>query len=276
MSSFDLISDLHLDFWIRPSWNPLFSSQEMHRLLTAIVPAVPSDVLVIAGDLGHLNRQNTIFVRKLAQVYRHVVIVLGNHDYYLQTAAQRSKYMYRSERRAAELRASLGRIPNVSVLDGDCVTVDGVTYGGCMMWYDFQYTIQILNGHYARIYEYWKHHSNDARFILGPDGWLDELVRGEKRKLSRVVERADVIVTHVAPDWSRVPEGKELEQTSGFYYFDGKPYMVQAAGKLWCYGHVHRRDDYVKNGCRFVNGALGYPAELRGAARAAVRVELGK
>jgi predicted phosphodiesterase len=277
MPSFDLISDLHLDFWVQPSWNPLFSSQRLHRLVNAIVPAAPSDVLVIAGDLGHVNKQNARFVRKLAQVYRHIIVVLGNHDLYVRTPSQRSAYRMRSGLRLAEMKKLLSRIPNVKLLDGDCFEADGVTYGGCSMWYDFQYGIQILNRHYGQLYNDWKRDSNDARFVLGTeDGWLGELVREEKRKLHRVVARADVIVTHVAPDWSFVPEGKELEPATSFYYFDGKPYFAAAQGKVWCYGHVHRRNDYERYGCRFVNGALGYPWELRGAAKPAVRVVFGE
>lgn len=275
MASFDLISDLHLDFWVKPSWNPLLAANQLHGMLKAVVPDAPSDVLVIAGDLGHMNRQNAAFVRRLAQVYKYVVLVAGNHDYYLQTAAQRRKYRMRSEQRVDELRKLLKPIPNAKLLDGDTVRVDGVTFGGCSMWYDFQYGIQILNGHYANLHDYWRKHSNDARFVLGPAGWLEEAVREEKRKLQRVVEQADVIVTHVAPDWSHVPEGRELDQSTSFYYFDGKPFMAKARGKLWCYGHVHRRSDYAAHGCRFVNGSLGYPAERHGVPRAAVRVELG-
>jgi DNA repair exonuclease SbcCD nuclease subunit len=275
MASFDLISDLHLDFWVKITWNPLLAASRLHGMLKAVVPEAPSDVLVIAGDLGHENRQNASFVRRLAQVYKYVVLVAGNHDYYVQTAAQRRKYRMRSARRVDELRKLLSPIPNVKLLDGDWVKLDGVTYGGCSMWYDFQYGIQILNGHYASLYEHWRKHSNDARFVLGPAGWLEEAVREEKRKLRRVVGHADVIVTHAAPDWSRVPEGRELDKSTSFYYFDGKPYMPELQGKLWCYGHVHKRDDYTACGCRFVNGSLGYPAELHGVPRAAVRVELG-
>ncbi|MFC0215654.1 metallophosphoesterase [Paenibacillus chartarius] len=275
MPSFDLISDLHVDFWVRPSWNPIFSAQQLHRLLKAVVPDIPSQVLVVAGDVGHINKQNVTLLRKLAEVYRHVLVVAGNHDYYLQTPAERHKYKYRSALRVDELRRMLQRIPNVHFLDGSCVKVDGVTYGGCTMWYDFQYGIQILGGHYARIYDHWKQHSNDSRFIAGPAGWLEELIREEKRKLGRIVERADVIVTHVAPDWSRVPEGRELERSTSYYYFDAEPYRKHAEGKLWCYGHVHRRDDYVRHGCRFVNGSLGYPHELHGAPLPAVQIRFG-
>ncbi|KIL41417.1 hypothetical protein SD70_07155 [Gordoniibacillus kamchatkensis] len=277
MPSFDLISDLHLDFWIRPTWNPFSSAHKLQRMLAAIVPAAPSDVLVIAGDLGHDNKQNARFVRRLAEVYSHIVVVLGNHDYYVQTAAQRSAYRLRSELRVAEMKKLLERIPNVSLLDGDCVKVDGVTYGGCSMWYDFQYGIQVLNRHYRQLYEHWMRRSNDARFVLGSaPGWLEELVREQKRKLRSVVGQADVIVTHVAPDWSVVPEGRELEPETSCYFFDGKPYYADAAGKVWCYGHVHRRSDYARHGCRFVNGALGYPAEANGAVKPAMRIVFGE
>ncbi len=129
------------------------------------------------------------------------------------------------------------------------------------MWYDFQYGIQKLNSDKDSIYECWKSFSNDSRLIEGLPRLVEVMFQEEKEKLNKVLESSNVIVTHISPDWSTVPLNKKDNLSNSFYYFDGSDYYSKLKGKIWCFGHVHRRMDYIKDGCRFINASLGYPDE---------------
>src|SRR5207249_4048047 len=122
----------------------------------------------------------------------------------------------------------------------------GVRYGGCGMWYDFQYGIQILNSTYAKIFDYWLSVANDAAFTRGLPRQTRDMFYEEKRKLARILPESDVIISHFSPDWSHAPEERKLDISTSFYYFDGLPYFHSIAKKIWCFGHIHIRMDYVK------------------------------
>jgi predicted phosphodiesterase len=274
MSSFDLISDIHLDFWVTPTWNKFKEKKNLDEFVRQIVPERPSPVLAIAGDIGHFNKQNYRLLKALKMHYKYILLVAGNHDYYLQSKSIRYKYAYNSINRLSEMKKLIKDLPNVVYLDGDVVAIDGVHYGGCGMWYDFQYGIQVLNSNYPKIYEHWRAVSSDALCTRGKPRETKDMFYEEKRKLARILPHSDVIITHFSPDWSVAPVDRKLSVSTSFYYFDGTPYFPLISKKIWCFGHMHRRIDYTKHGCRFINAALGYPKENDGQPKRAVQVSI--
>jgi DNA repair exonuclease SbcCD nuclease subunit len=276
MSSFDLISDIHLDFWVPSSWNILTRKKTLDDFIQKILPDRPSAILAIAGDIGHFNKQNYTLLKALKMHYKYILLVAGNHDYYLQSKSIRYKYAYNSLNRLIEMKKLIRDLPNVFYLDGDVVTIDGIHYGGCGMWYDFQYGIQVLNSNYPRIYEHWRVVSNDAILTRGKPRLTKDMFYEEKRKLARILPHSDVIITHFSPDWSQAPEDRKLNMSTSFYYFDGAPFFPLISKKIWCFGHIHRRMDYDKYGCRFVNAALGYPTENNRQPKRAVQVKISQ
>ncbi|WP_366289896.1 hypothetical protein [Paenibacillus sp. AN1007] len=191
---FDLISDIHLDFWVEYSSNLRKHNQKVDKFIDLILPNEPSEVLVIAGDLGHYNKQNLIFLEKLK-------------------------------------------------------------------WYDFQYGINQLDLDMDKIYDHWKSISNDSVLIEGLPRLVETMYAEELTKLKNVLHRSDVIVTHISPDWSKVPLSDINDISNSFYYFNGRELLSKLNKKVWCSGHVHRREDYIIEGCRLVNASLGYPDE---------------
>src|SRR5689334_17321488 len=88
MNHFDLISDLHLDFWLKRTARGTKEQQREHQkeidaFVSSLLPRTVSEVLVIAGDLGHSNEMNFEVLQSLKHVYPYIVLVAGNHDYYL-------------------------------------------------------------------------------------------------------------------------------------------------------------------------------------------------
>ena len=80
--------DPHFDFWFRP-----LVEREFYRLYGRIFSG-DADVIVIAGDLGHYNHQSLKAMKLIRKRYcKHLVCVLGNHDYYLSKKEHFQKFM---------------------------------------------------------------------------------------------------------------------------------------------------------------------------------------
>ncbi|MEW9698684.1 metallophosphoesterase [Paenibacillus sp. SI8] len=261
MAQFDLISDIHLDFWVKQTGSLWSLQRKIKKFIGKILPETGSNTLLIAGDLGHSNKMNYIFLKQLKEHYANILIVMGNHDYYLDKAALMDGSIRDSMDRMKEMKQLARQLPGVTYLDGDIIVLDGVIYGGCGMWYDLQYGIQVLRSSQDHLFKHWMKVSNDYSRIRGKPRLTLDMFRKEKAKLDKIISASQVILTHVSPDWSRVPEGRELDLATSFYYFDGSSYTSQLANKIWCFGHLHERMDYVEHKCRFINASLGYPKE---------------
>ena len=262
---FDAISDIHLDFYISPHKSEQKMVTLLNNFIQEILPANPQEVLVIAGDLGHYNYQNYRFLLELRNYYQHIILVAGNHDFYLVTGKVRSRYQMDSRKRLQNMKDLAVSIPNVHYLDGDTIEINHVVYGGTSMWYDFEYSIQNFGMDKETMYEIWQATMNDGIYIkrLGSFYLLDYYME-QKEKLGSILGKSDVIVTHVGPDWSQVEPQHEPDHIHSFYYFDGACYFPYIENKVWVYGHHHTRVDYINHGCRFINAALGYPEESKG------------
>lgn len=261
MKSFDVISDVHLDFYVREYWDwdkniTPSAAMIIQAFAEEITPDSPSPVLVIAGDLGHKNSHSQMLLTCLAEKYEHVLFTYGNHDLYLFPDEKEHVYHKRSAERWQELKEMASEIPGVIALDGNKVTIDGVTFGGSGLWYDYMYGLK-LGYSWKKLDAYWLSNFNDSNYITECPK-----VEEEKRKLNSIFDDCDVVVTHVSPDDSRVNPRYQLNPLTAFYYFDGAEFLSRAKGKIWCYGHVHYRQTYMNHGCLFVNNALGYPGEL--------------
>lgn len=243
------------------SSNHIKQNQNLDKFVKKILPEEPSSILVIAGDLGHYNKQNYMLLEKLKAHYRYVLLVAGNHDYYLITKSIKNNYKHNSIRRLQEMKKMAEQLTGVSFLDGNPIDIEGTTFGGTGMWYDFQYGVQKLNLEMDRVYDCWKSISNDSVLIEGLPRLVEIMFKKELTKLKKILDISDVIITHISPDWSAAPLNKINDIINSFYYFNGRELLSILNGKIWCFGHIHKRMDYINEGCRLINASLGYPDE---------------
>ncbi|WCN39507.1 metallophosphoesterase [Aneurinibacillus uraniidurans] len=255
---FDLASDLHVDFWVKFDSNPIKMKQKTDGFIDSIIHPDHSMILVIAGDMGHYNRQNELMLNSFKRYYEYILIVRGNHDLYLVSGQQEKKYGRNSSKRWNEMKEIAGQIEGVYILEGDVITLKGITFGGTGMWYDFSYGMLGHDKTEEELVRLWKKEMNDAGLIRGLPDFIEE-----SAKLSNIINDSEVIITHVGGDWSMLSPNSKYVQglTPSFYFFDGSKWMDQLQGKVWCFGHIHDHFDYIKNGCRFVNNAIGYPRD---------------
>lgn len=250
---FDFISDLHLDFQRRPPTVPY--------ALENLIPSDHSKVLVIAGDLGHCNDQNIGFLHMMRKHYDHVILVYGNHDLYV-LGNDLKKFGKNSQARIRDMIDRARAIDGVHYLDGDIVEVDGMKIGGCGMWYDGKYATNVHNVPEQLLRIMWLQTMKDSVYIYGmPE--MQEMFESECIKLERIIDSADIIVSHIGPDWSHIPPRFQGPGT-GFFYFDGAEFLKRCDGKVWIYGHTHDPHSFMSSGCQMICNPLGYPYEKTG------------
>jgi len=96
----DVLSDLHLDFYFKPQLTTNANANIVsffRPILTDNDTREIGDVLIIAGDIGHYNEQNIEVLKTIQkEFYKHVICVLGNHDYYLVNSE--AKYTFENDK----------------------------------------------------------------------------------------------------------------------------------------------------------------------------------
>jgi len=133
---------------------------EFHRdggrqLIGHVLPK--ADIAVVAGDLA-VGRELRAALKLLADKYRQVVYVAGNHDYYHSGLEEIDGI-----RRTLELN-------NVHWLENEAVEIEGARFVGCTLWFGWHredLEMQISDFQVIRGLRQWVHPRN-AVFISRP------------------------------------------------------------------------------------------------------------
>jgi len=248
---------LHLDFYRIPNRN---AHNRIHKLKCIFddVLEVSEDVpvLIVAGDIGHYNKENLEILEDLATLYNYkkVFAVLGNHDYYhskRQTTAWRvQNYMEYNDVNGV-----------VHLLFGDIIEYEGIRFGGTPGWYySKDYLPEWSNEGRLRL---WKNRMNDAHYIDGLTNPDDKFV-DEYGIMTQVVGQCDIFINHVCPtiDKMIIERSFGSDDTNAFYCFDGSRLFMNSSVKVAVFGHSHDSfDGVLADDIRYVTNCLGYPQE---------------
>lgn len=241
------ISDLHLDFHVPFTHNQIKWEKRTKEFINKLIETDEGDkeVLVVAGDISHFNAQSMWILETFSEVYEKVMFVMGNHDYYLVSNNQASKYNGNSTNRAKELLELSESIDNVhSLHDGDVVEFKGIKFGGCSMWYPVE-TFEQQNFFHGV--------SNDSRLIKGFNIQQEHLM-DQYRYNSLLNENIDVMVSHFPV----------INIDSHFKYNSTACYLTPVKDinvSHWVMAHSHEQKVYEKPYCTFYMNAIGYKEE---------------
>lgn len=267
----DFISDLHTDFYVATT-NPEKERRIIRKFVETLLPENPGQVLALAGDIGHYNRQTRVLLEEFKRVYSSVLMVYGNHDMYLHNPTVQQKYHWSTSRRIEELKV-ICRDLDVHLLDGDIVTIGGVRFGGLCGWYDVQDPDNFRN---------WISNSNDSQLISPKytkgfkkryqkidkqtPQWDTELFYDDQvQKLRGIAQQGcDVLITHVVqlltPKQYLEPKFRN-DPDNVFYYTDNLNLINHSGAKVYIHGHVHTPMDYLMDNFRVLSNPYGYPGE---------------
>ncbi len=277
----DILSDLHIDFYFRKK--PTAEKVELvySKIFTDNQQRNVGDALIVAGDIGHNNRQNIQVLELIKEVfgYKHIICVLGNHDYYLLDNASRGNYSRESTFRAERMRDLIHKHEGMYCLNGEVIEIDGIKIGGCDSWYDGRYIKEHFGDKCSMwnipkddyyINQLWKNSLNDSNYIYGMK-W-QEYAEQEKEKIEKIYKDVDVMVTHVNPSIIKEHTSSfyREEETTGFFTFDGSKYLKDGSMKYWIFGHTHTKAEFEANGIKCICNPMGYPMEAVGTAKAMV------
>jgi len=268
----DYISDLHADFYIKDNGSKSKYNEEVHSFVLKLIPkdkdGTPkptSNILVVAGDISHHNKISVDVIKKLKEHYEHIIVVHGNHDMYMTSDAYRGKYLA-SLVKIGELADSLYDIPNVYYLDGDKVTLDGITFGGLCGWYDLPS---------KRDLDDWRFFMNDSNYIydfpernmygtLIYNQWDTQNYYEEQYNKLFKLNDIDVLITHIAqaiPPELVINEQFRNDASNIFYYVDNIEQVKATGCSYYIYGHTHDLQEWFKEDIEFRCNPYGYPGE---------------
>ena len=257
----DILSDLHIDFYFNPT--VAVTTKNVKSLFDDIFKGSSSDILIIAGDIGHHNQQNIEVLKILQQeYYKYIICVLGNHDYYLITSGARKHYKT-SYNRADEMKKLINKEKDMFCLDGNIVEIDGIKFGGCDGWYSDAY-MKHYYPHKTKRFTIglWKHTISDYENILGIKNFY-ELYNKEIEKIEKIYQNCDVMITHVNPSYleDHIAEQYHGSDINTFFTFDGHKYLKDGSIKYWVFGHTHDEIQYEFEDVKCICNPLGYPSE---------------
>ena len=268
-------SDLHTDFHFKEAnpQDPKFK-KKVGLFIDKYFPDDLGDVLIIAGDTSHYNQQIRELLEQLKEKVKDIVVVSGNHDYYMISDNIRKQFEWSSQQRVDQIQEICDSIDGVHYLDGDIVTIDGIRFGGTGGWYNLPTPKDI---------KHWKQALNDSNLIFdgypvagaysygyrgNPDWDTQQHYLDELQKLANVAkEGCDVLVTHiaqvVAPD-EEMPMMYRGDPSNIFYWVANKEIVKESGAKYYVFGHTHDPYRFKLDNCLCLCNPLGYSGENPG------------
>lgn len=218
---------------------------------------LPADTICIAGDIANTFNDTKSFLKEISLRYKNVILCLGNHDL---TITWEKELFNTSEEKIEALQNFCDSLPNVHLLEGRTVTIDGIKFGGCMgMWdYSFLYYDECAMTQMDKI---WKFNWFDGVHWNYCNQNLQEIRKVQFDKMKMVLEEnPDVMLTHFSPLMDNIPLSFKTDEFSTFFYFDStitKNYLAKNSNSIWCAGHTHT--SYKEN--RILIHPNAYPNE---------------
>lgn len=235
-----LMSDLHLEFGDHPY---TFDKDDSSR------------VLVLAGDIT-VGTKHAQFVETMAENFSHVVMVLGNHEFYHnELNSIRNEWQNLDQ-----------KISNLHVLDDSTILIDGVRFVGGTLWSDMNsgdwFTIQkarqVMNDyHTIRIIDEVqeecnpysavpKYDENGSRKLRPHDTIFlhKKTVQFIGNELSKPHDGKTVVVTHHLPLNECVHSKYRGDTLNGAYASDLRHFFEHFEFDMWLHGHTHESIDF--------------------------------
>lgn len=218
---------------------------------------VNEDVVVLAGDI-HTRDRHKYILEQIPESVR-IVMVAGNHEYY------HGVFEYCND----SIRQLEQTFPNLTFLQNQAVTIDGVEFFGGTMFSDFclygepykplceiaasrainDFRVsQRMHGDSSRLWTTADHCAEHVEFCKQIEPWL-EATQAARR----------VVVTHFVPSPKAIHPRWGTDHLNSYFTSDMERYMGWDG--LWLYGHTHDSGDFMVGGTRVVGNPRGYGSE---------------
>lgn len=227
-----IISDLHIEF----------HRDKGNSLLQELVSST-KDLLVMAGDIGEGRKAGKDFLSLLLQnTSIPIIIVPGNHEYYHSSLEEGLK----------DYNLLAQKYSKLHVLNRDTVTIDGVEFAGCTMWYSL--LDEADSFYFSNI--------NDSNYIRDIRERVNEEAKLDEEFLAKNVQKDSIVITHLSPSSLSI-SSKYLGSNINRYFFKDKEKLIKKVQpNYWIHGHMHNYSSYKIGATNIICNPFGYPSEF--------------
>jgi predicted phosphodiesterase len=240
------VSDIHIDFDVNARWIAGLSSQD-HL----------NDFLILAGDVSDSVRLLNLCLTSLANRFRAVLYVPGNHELWVIRDGNEKTSLEKFE----EVR---GIMKNCGV-SGMAFHDDKVSIIPLLGWYDYSFG-QPCDELKAMWMDFrtckWPEHFGLRQIVSYFAALNEPLFRPANNTVisfSHFLPRIDVMPNYI-PEWHRT-----LYPVLGTDSLERQ--IREIRSDIHVYGHTHVNHQTSIDGVTYINNAFGYPSETRIAAK---------
>lgn len=253
-----IYSDTHLNCY---TWDKMWYPPEL--------PDDKETILILAGDIWEgtkfIEHAGHSWIGNIAHRFKHILIVLGNHDYW---PCKQDITIKDGSVKLNSMLQDYGFF-NVTVLDCDTFEIEDTLFIGATLWTDMKKGDPIVMHNMSNIMAYdgkiaYETGQNGAWTRFTSQKWIVEHDR-HRRYIEHVVKQNQnkklVVITHHLP-LSMLSDPYYKGEMSDFYYHsDLHDIIMDANITMWVFGHSHYNTDQVWFGTRFKSNCLGYQGE---------------
>lgn len=235
---FDLISDLHKDFWNHTDqvqWDGIGTSL----------------LAVVLGDVSFDINETYKTIVDISKHYKYVIFVDGNHEHNNQCGFQEHNRWLKNE---------LSKYHNISFLNRNAIVLDGVAFVGANGWWTFDF----MEPEISREDAYWYFLSNS----IYSEPYMQEVIHTAREDASIMCEIVAkltvdssvseiVMLTHTAPfhkfvDVQQPQHPANYARCGSSFLLKILDFDINSKIKNWCFGHVHQEFDEVIDDIRYI------------------------
>lgn len=236
---FDLVSDLHNNFWpsnARINWEGIGTSL----------------IAVVLGDINIDSEDTYKTIVEISKYYKYVIFVDGNHEHNNECGFQEHNN---------QLRAQLSKYQNIAYLNRSAIVLDGVAFVGANGWWTFDF----MEPDISREEAYWYFASNN----IYSEPFMQEVVHTAREDaviMSEIISKLTtdsgvteiVVLTHTAPQKRFIDFNLPQNHPAQFSRCGSSflPTILNFDTKkkihTWCFGHVHQEFDMNIDDIRYV------------------------
>lgn len=239
MKRIQIISDIHLELY-QPAFSQLFTKSILNG-------RGKCEYLALLGDIGNpMDDMYRDFVTGLADHYKKVFVIAGNHEYY---SGEPMETINKKIEEVCNLRENIEFLNNkTTILPNDQVVV------GSTMW------SYIPPEHAAEVQRRLNDYQLIHNFTIERNNELhDQAVEFIKNELSKTnVNEKVIVLTHHSPllQGTSYPNYENTPTNHAFSTDLSK--LIQSPISTWAFGHTHYQVDMMINDVQILSNPIGY------------------